>query len=133
MRLNKEARKVCRQLFRTSFTNGKLDSGKAAALVQSIVETKPRHYLDILKDYQRLIRLEVERGHAVVESSAPLAPENAAKVQADLQSKFGADLTTEFKVTPELLGGLRIKIGSDVWDGSVRNRIERLNQQLNQV
>jgi F-type H+-transporting ATPase subunit delta len=133
MRLNKEARKVCRQLFRTSFTNGKLDSGKVAALVQSIVEAKPRHYLDILKDYQRLIRLEVQRGHAVVESSAPLAPENAAKVQADLQSKFGADLTTEFKVTPELLGGLRIKIGSDAWDGSVRNRIERLNQQLNQV
>jgi F-type H+-transporting ATPase subunit delta len=133
MRLNKEARKVCRQLFRASFTSGKLDEGKVAALIQSIVEARPRHYIDILKDYQRLIRLEVQKSHAVVESSAPLAPDNSTKVQADLRKKFGTDLTTEFKVTPELLGGLRIKIGSNVWDGSVRNRIDRLNQQLNQI
>jgi F-type H+-transporting ATPase subunit delta len=39
-------------------------------------------------------------------------------------------LTTEFAVNPALLGGMRIRVGSDVWDSSVRNRLERLQQQL---
>jgi F-type H+-transporting ATPase subunit delta len=31
---------------------------------------------------------------------------------------------------PDLLGGMRIRVGSDVWDSSVRNRLQRLQQQL---
>jgi F-type H+-transporting ATPase subunit delta len=33
-------------------------------------------------------------------------------------------------VNPQLLGGMRIQVGSDVWDGTVRGRLERLQQQL---
>ena len=40
------------------------------------------------------------------------------------------DLTTNFIVNPELLGGMRIRVGSDVWDSSVRNRLQRLAQSL---
>jgi F-type H+-transporting ATPase subunit delta len=49
---------------------------------------------------------------------------------ANLKKKYGSDLTTDFVVNPQLLGGMRIRVGSDVWDGSVRNRLERLQQQL---
>jgi F-type H+-transporting ATPase subunit delta len=48
----------------------------------------------------------------------------------NLKKKYGADLATDFVVNPKLLGGMRIRVGSDVWDGSVRNRLERLEQQL---
>ena len=47
-----------------------------------------------------------------------------------LRAQYGKDLSTEFKVSPELLGGLRIKVGSDVIDGSVRERLNRLEAQL---
>jgi len=133
MRLNKEARKVCRQLFHSSFTNGKLDGRKTSSLVKSIVDAKPRHFIDILKEYQRLVRLEAAKTHAVIESATALSADTGKKITSDLQSKHGADLTTEFKVTPELIGGLRIKIGSDVWDGSVRHRLDRLSQEFSQV
>ncbi len=36
----------------------------------------------------------------------------------------------EFLVDPALLGGMRIRVGSDVWDGSVLNRLHRLQQEL---
>jgi F-type H+-transporting ATPase subunit delta len=49
---------------------------------------------------------------------------------SSLQRKYGTDLTTEFVTTPELLGGLRIRVGSDVWDGSVRQRLQRLQEDL---
>jgi len=51
----------------------------------------------------------------------------------DLKAKYGSDLATDFKINPDLLGGLRIKIGSDVWDGSVRNRLTRLGEELAQA
>jgi F-type H+-transporting ATPase subunit delta len=133
MRLNKEARKVCRELFRSSFSGGRLDAARVGTIVRTIVEKKPRYYIDILKSYQRLIRLETEKTHAVIESATTLNPETGRRVESDLRTKYGADLTTEFKVTPELIGGLRIKIGSDVWDGSVRHRLDRLNQEFSQI
>ncbi len=45
-------------------------------------------------------------------------------------SRERRDLTTEFGVNRELLGGMRIRVGSDVWDGSVRHRLESLQQQF---
>ena len=133
MRLNKESRKICKELFRSSFTDRKLDAAKVRALVTSIVGAKPRHYLDILKNYQRLVRLETEKSHAVIESAAALDAQAGNKILNDLRKKHGTDLTTEFKISPELIGGLRVKIGNDVWDGSVRNRLDRLARQFNEV
>ena len=133
MRLNKESRKICKELFRASFTDRKLDPAKVKTLVNSIAEAKPRHYIDILKNYQRLVRLETEKTHAVIESASPLDPATSRKIETELKSRHGDDVTTDFKVSPELIGGLRIKIGNDVWDGSVRHRLDRLSQQFNEV
>jgi F-type H+-transporting ATPase subunit delta len=130
MKSAREARKMSRQLFRHSFTDGKLDQEKVSQMVETIVSNKPRHYVDALKDYQRMIRLEIEKRHAVIESAMPLNRSMGEQIVANLKARYGDDLTTEFRTNPELLGGLRIKIGDDVWDGSVRNRLTRLQEQL---
>jgi F-type H+-transporting ATPase subunit delta len=130
MKVNREIRQLSRQLLRASFTDGRLDGGKVRSLVDSVVAERPRNYIGVLENYQRLLRLEVEKRRAVVESAVALAPEVSAQVVASLQRKYGQDLTAEFAVNPEVLGGMRIRVGSDVWDGTVRNRLERLQQQL---
>ena len=130
MKATKDARKVSRQLFRHSFTAGKLDEEKISQMVQTVIATKPRRYVDVLKDYQRLLQLEVEKRHAVIESATPLNRSLGDRIVANLRARYGEDLTTEFRTNPELLGGLRIKIGNDVWDGSVKNRLNQLQEQL---
>jgi F-type H+-transporting ATPase subunit delta len=130
MKATKDARKVSRQLFRHSFTLGKLDEEKISQMVQTVIATKPRRYIDVLKDYQRLLQLEVEKRHAVIESATPLNRSLGDRIVANLRAKYGEDLTTEFRTNPELLGGLRIKIGNDVWDGSVKSRLNQLQEQL---
>jgi F-type H+-transporting ATPase subunit delta len=130
MKINKEIRQLSRQLLRASFTDGQLDRGKIASLVQSLIEKKPRHQLAILENYKRLIRLEVDKRHARIETAQELNSDTKTKVLKNLKKKYGKDLTTEFVVNPQLLGGMRIRIGSDVWDGTVRNRLERLKQEL---
>jgi len=130
MKINKEVRQLSRELLRASFTDGQLDRGKIASLVQSLIAKRPRHFMDVLQYYKRLLRLEIEKRHARIESAIQLAPEAAVDIVTRLKRKYGSDLTTEFVVDPALLGGVRVRVGSDVWDGTLRNRLERLQQQL---
>ena len=130
MKINKEIRRLSREMVRASFTDGQLDSGKIASVVQSLIAKRPRNYIGILQNYKRLLRLEIERRHARIESASELSAETNSRVLQNLNRKYGRDLTTQFVVNHKLLGGMRIRVGSDVWDGSVRHRLENLQQQL---
>ncbi len=130
MKVSKEARKLSKQLLQKSFSEGKLDAVKVKGAVEEVIATKPRDYLAALKNFHRLIRLEVEKRHAIIESAVPLSGEIVRGIVATLFASDGFDMTTEFRVNPELLGGLRIKIGSNVWDGSIQNRLARLEQSF---
>jgi len=130
MKINKEIRRLSREMLRASFTDGQLDPGRIASLVDSLIARKPRNSVEILQNYRRLLRLELEKRRARIETASEVDPETRSKLIADLKQKYGNDLTTEFVVNPQLLGGMRIRVGSDVWDGTVRNRLERLQQQL---
>ena len=130
MKINKEIRRLARETLRASFTDGQLDPGRIASLVDSLIARKPRNCVAILQNYMRLLRLELEKRRARIETASAVDLESSSKVIANLKKKYGNDLTTEFVVNPQLLGGMRIRVGSDVWDGTVRNRLERLQQQL---
>ena len=130
MKITKEARTLARQLLRLSLADGQLDRARVSSIVQSVLDQKPRHYLGALEAFQRLLRLEIAKRHAVIESAAPLNQSTADAVVNSLRQKYGGDLTTEFKVNNELIGGMRVRIGSDVWDGSVRSRLARLQEQI---
>jgi F-type H+-transporting ATPase subunit delta len=130
MKLNKEIRRLSRKMLQASFTDGQLDPGRISSLVDSLITHKPRNYIDVLKNYRRLLRLELEKRHATVETSSEVDPAIRSEIVANLESKYGNDLSTEFHVDPRLLGGMRVRVGNDVWDGSVRNRLERLQHEL---
>jgi F-type H+-transporting ATPase subunit delta len=130
MKLNKEIRQLSRKMLQASFTDGQLDPGRINSLVDSLVTHKPRNYIDVLKNYRRLLRLELERRHATIETASEVDPAMRSEIEANLKNKYGNDLSTEFQVDPRLLGGMRIRVGNDVWDGSVRNRLARLQHEL---
>ena len=64
MKINKEIRQLAREMLRASFTDGQLDGGKIASLVQSLITKRPRHFMDVLQYFKRLLRLEIEKRHA---------------------------------------------------------------------
>ena len=130
MKLNKEIRQLSRKMLQASFTDGQLDSGRIASLVDSVIKKKPRNYISVLKNYKRLLRLEVEKRRATIETASEVDSAIRSEIVANLKRKYGDDLATDFHVDPQLLGGMRIRVGSDVWDGSVRNRLERLQHEL---
>ena len=130
MKISKDIRQLSRTLLRASYIDGALDCDKINSIVRTVIEKKPRNYIHLLENYQRLLRLEVEKRRATIESAAEIDPEAGRQIVAGLERKYGPGLTTEYIVNPALLGGVRVRVGSDVWDSSVRNRLERLQQNL---
>ena len=130
MKISREARRAARGMFRLSLVDGRLNTARVKDISDLLVTEKPRSFLEILKEYTRLVRLELVNRHAVIESALALSEEESSRILADLKTRFGNDITAEFRVQPDLLAGIRVKVGSDVWDGTVRNRLNTLSQQL---
>jgi len=59
--------------------------------------------------------------------------EQQAGIKADLEKRYGAGLNVTYSVDPSLIGGLRIQVGSDLYDGSVKTRLEKLAQSFNLI
>jgi F-type H+-transporting ATPase subunit delta len=126
MKITKQARRDAKQLFRSCLKEGVLDENRVRQAVQLVVAQKPRGYIAILSQLQRLVKLDLERRTARVESAAALSPEQRTAVEGNLAWRYGTGLNISFAQNPALIGGLRIQVGSDVYDGSVRARLESL-------
>lgn len=126
MKISKQARRGAKELFRSTFANGAMDEGRVRQVVQKVIEAKPRGYVGILDHFQRLVKLEIDRRSARVESAVVLSPEQQTSIGAGLEQRYGRGLRTDFVTNPSLVGGMRVRVGSDVYDGSVQARLQRL-------
>jgi len=130
MKISKQAKREAKQLFGACMTDGLLDEGRARQVVQGVLAARRRGYLATLAHFQRLVKLDLDRRTAKIESAGPLPPELQAKVQADLARAYGPGLALSFAQNPALIGGMRIKVGSDVYDGSVQARLAALEESF---
>ncbi|MGI8957902.1 MAG: F0F1 ATP synthase subunit delta [Chthoniobacterales bacterium] len=130
MKISKDIRQLSRHLVRDSYVNGALDRERINAIGRAITELKPRNYAQLLKNYHRLLQLELDKKKVTIESASELDAEAGRQIVSGLEKSHGAGLMTNFIINPALLGGVRIRVGSDVWDSSVRNRLDRLRQKL---
>jgi F-type H+-transporting ATPase subunit delta len=130
MKIPKQARQTAKQFFRLCLVEGQLDETRVRQTVNRIAEIKPRGYLPILSFFQHLVKLEVDRRTARVDSALALEPSLQNQIRDRLIKRCGAGLQFEFVVAPALIGGLRVKVGSDVYDGSVLARLNLLRSQF---
>lgn len=128
MKISKTAAAAARRLYGMCEVNGQLDDSRLSSVVSKLIAAQPRDYRAILASIQRLARLEAARRSVVVESATPLSAIEGQRVTAGLAKDYGHNLTIQYVTNPELLGGLRIKVGDDVLDGSVKGRLDRLSK-----
>lgn len=128
MKITKQARREGKALFRAAQVDGVLDEARARQVVDMVLKQKPRDYVAILSHFERLVRLDVDRRTARVESVIPLDDAQQNSVRAALARRYGRGLDVTFAQNPALIGGMRIKIGSDVFDGSIQSRLAQLQE-----
>ena len=128
MKVSKDAAKAASRLFKLCTESGQLDEEKLKFAITKIAEGKPRGYRGILQSLHRLVRIDIESRQAHIESAVELDAEAKSRVESNLTSQYGQGLSFTYSITPELLGGTRIRVGNDVWDGSVKSRLKRLEE-----
>lgn len=130
MKISKQSQRGARELFRSCLVDDLLDESRVRRVVALLVEKKPRGYIEILMRLHRLVKLNLEQHAASVESATALSAELQSEVAAQIKSKYGQSVTVAFSQNPALIGGLRIQVGSDLYDGSVKTRLETLNESF---
>lgn len=130
MKISKQARRDAKQLFNVCKVSGVLDENRVRQTVTAVIAQKPRGFVGILSHFQRLVKLDIERRSAHVESAVATSEALQASVKANLAQRYGQGLSVTFAVNPSLIGGLRVKVGSDVFDGSVKARLAELEAAM---
>src|SRR6266436_1185193 len=96
MKISKQARRDAKQLFRSCLANGLLDENRVRQTVQQVIAGKPRGYLPILTQFQRLVKLDVARRTARIESAIDLPETLRTGVQTNLARRYGPGLSVSF-------------------------------------
>ena|SRR5450755_3918291 len=95
-----------------------IDNGRLAALPE------------IAAQFQSLVDARSGVSQATIESAFPIDATQAADVKAAMERRFGRKLETTVVVVPELIGGVRVVVGDEVLDTSIRARLEQMKAAL---
>ncbi|MFQ5536218.1 MAG: ATP synthase F1 subunit delta [Gemmatimonadota bacterium] len=125
------------------------DAEKKAVLRKVLDGVVPRHFLDFLfvtidkgrqrllskmrKHYHALVDEHMGREHVDVTVARPLDDETLAHVSSRLSQVLGREAVPHVHVRPEILGGMVVRTGDTMYDGSLRRRLEELRQRLLQA
>ena len=126
MKTAKQTEREARQLFRFCVVDGLIDESRVRLVAKNVLQSRHRGYLLLLGRFKRLLEHEYARHMAEIESAVPLPSDLRRKVKSELTTVYGPGLTWQFVHNPGLIGGMRIKVGSDVYDNSVRSALAAL-------
>jgi F-type H+-transporting ATPase subunit delta len=133
---------------RNIFLSPAVQAKKKRAVVARFAEILPldrliRNFLYVLIDHHRIGMLaEVREAFATtldermgilraqVSSAAPLDTQQQSALQTELSHLTGKQVLCDFQTDEELLGGVMARIGSTIYDGSVRAQLDRMRQRL---
>jgi F-type H+-transporting ATPase subunit delta len=130
VKAKKTIRRTARQLFRLCLVDGVLDDSRARQVAQAVAASSRRGALAILSDFRRLVKLDRDRHTALVQSAVALDGDLRVEVTVNLKNLYGANLDTLFEQDAQLIGGMRIRVGSDVYDNSVKARLAAIEGRL---
>jgi len=122
--------RAARRLYRLCLIDGRLDESRVRQVARRLGGSRRRGSIAVLSSLRRMVKLDRDRHRAVVETATSLPDDLRDEVQASLARLYGSGLATSFETSPDLIGGMRIRVGSDVYDGSVRARLAAIESRL---
>ena len=106
-------------------------SGPVRNLLQTVIDNDRLDALPLMAtQFQALVNARSGVSDAVVHSAYPIEPAQLGDVVATLEKRFGRKLNARVVVEPELIGGIRVVVGDEVLDTSVKARLEQMKAAL---
>jgi len=127
MAVDKQTKLLAKQLFKLSVVNGVVSPEQVAGVLGWVEKTSPRRPVAVLKAYHHRIAIELAKSRAEVEHAGPIADATLKSIEAAMTKKYARTVTASAKANPALLAGLRIRVGSDVYESSVAGQLATLS------
>ena len=98
----------------------------------SLLASKNQVYLlpEVIAQVDRFAERTTSMETAFVRSAVALTDAEKSALEAKMRKQFGSDLVFEFVVDPSLVGGLVVRVGDKVIDGSVAGKLAALKEKL---
>jgi F-type H+-transporting ATPase subunit delta len=122
----KVALQLARQLFKLSLENGTVSPERVGGVLAYVEKHRPANSVMVLRAYQRLVANEVAKSQAVVSHAGAIEPAMLGAIAAAMTKKYKRAITASAKPAPELLAGLRVRVGDDVYESSVAAQLDAL-------
>jgi F-type H+-transporting ATPase subunit delta len=112
--------------------NGKLGMRKELRNLIAVLIDNDRigHVAEVAEAYRKLLQEQLGIRQAEIVTARKLSDVERLQLVADVGKLAGAGIDASFKQDPAILGGMVVRIGSTVYDGSVRGRLDRLKEAL---
>ena len=130
MAANKQTKLLAKQLFKLSFVNGQLSAEQVAGVLGYIEKSAPHHPLTLLKLYHRAVATEFAKSRAIVEHAGPISDATLQLIESAMTKKYSRPVTASARSNPSLLAGLRVRVGSDLYESTVSGQLATLSASV---
>jgi len=97
----------------------------------TLLDNKQIDELDaVLGEFERMVARRPELTRARIVTAVPMTEEEKARLRARLVARFGSDLDFHFEVDESVLGGVYVRVGDRVIDGTVAGKLAALRERL---
>ena len=129
MKTRKQIESIADKAIKACFKDGKLLEKKALGFVNLFKSQSRIEAIKLLSEFLKRMRVALNATTMIVESTIPLS----SRQKDIIKRKFSLQFTitnSEFKLNPQLLGGLKIKVGDHIYDDSIRSRIYQVKEAI---
>lgn len=127
MAADKQTKLLAKQLFKLSVVDGVVSPEQVAGVLGWVEQHSPRRPIALLKAYHHRIALELAKSHAEVEHAGPISDGTLKMIEGAMTQKYKRVVTASAKPNATLLAGLRIRVGSDIYESSVAAQLATLS------
>lgn len=130
MAANKQTKLLAKQLFQMSVVDGTVSPDRVAGVLGWIEKHQPRHPLALRKAYHHRIATELAKSRAVVEHAGTVSDGTLRMIEGAMSQRYHRPVTAVARPNPALLAGLRVRVGSDVFESSVSGQLAALSASV---
>lgn len=129
MKYRKRIEIILDKAIKASFKDGRLMEAKAISFVKIFKAQGGAEAIELLSEFLKRVKREIDSTTMVVESVIPLTKKQKNIIKKKFSSKFKVT-NSQFKINPQILGGLKIRVGDHIYDDSIQARIYQVKEAI---
>lgn len=127
---NKHLKKLISQLVGNSFKDGKMLESQVTKSIKALKSLPKYQAIESLAEYLKELKFEMRKHTMFIETVIPLNPAQVKKIKKIVEKKDVKITKVITNINPEILGGFRLKVGDEVWDESLVDKINQVKEAL---